>query len=187
MPGARSVSSMTPRAVEFAALVETITGDHNFDVALLAFGWDATFIQDAMFGCEQYEGGFNMVKYCNEQVDELNAQAKRTFDEDGSPRTDDRGDEHRQRGAAGCGDALQQGELGYSDRLQNYKPGPWGVDSSIRLDSAVDDVPHPSIPTPLSTRAGSREHTPGREHESPLSQSRAGRGVGVKVTIDRST
>ena len=35
-----------------------------------------------MFGCDQYEGGFNMVKYCNKRVDELNAQAKRTFDEE---------------------------------------------------------------------------------------------------------
>jgi ABC-type transport system substrate-binding protein len=49
---------------------------------MLGFGWDASFIQDAMFGCEQYEGGFNMVRYCNERVDELNNQAKRTFDED---------------------------------------------------------------------------------------------------------
>ena len=56
---------MTPRALEFSALVETLTGDHAFDVALLGFGWDTTYIQDAMFGCDQYEGGFNIVKYCN--------------------------------------------------------------------------------------------------------------------------
>ena len=58
---------ITPRAMEFAALVETLTGDHNFEVALLGFSWNATFIQDAMFACDQYEGGFNMVKYCNER------------------------------------------------------------------------------------------------------------------------
>ena len=72
-------ADLRPRAMEFSALIEVITGDHNFEMALLGFSWDATFIQDAMFSCDSYEGGFNMVKYCNEEVDALNARAKRTF------------------------------------------------------------------------------------------------------------
>jgi peptide/nickel transport system substrate-binding protein len=119
---------MTPRALEFAALVEVLTGDHNFDAALLGFGWDTSFIQDAMFGCAQYEGGFNMVKYCNEQVDALNARAKRTFDEETRR-------ELMIEATNIVNDELpvavmlfSKDNIGYSDRLQNFKPGPGGVD-----------------------------------------------------------
>jgi peptide/nickel transport system substrate-binding protein len=119
---------MTPRALEFAALVEVLTGDHTFDAALLGFGWDATFIQDAMFGCAQYEGGFNMVKYCNEKVDALNAQAKRTFDEAARR-------ELMIQATNIVNDELPvavmlftKDNIGYSDRLQNFKPGPGGID-----------------------------------------------------------
>ena len=118
----------TPRAMEFSALVQTLTGDHNFDVALLGFSWDATFIQDAMFGCKQYEGGFNMVKYCNPKVDELNAKAKRTFAEDARR-------ELIIEATNIVNDELPVGVMhfskanaGYSDRLQNFEPSSWGVD-----------------------------------------------------------
>jgi peptide/nickel transport system substrate-binding protein len=118
---------MTPRALEFPALVKAITEDHDFEVSMLSFGWDPSFIQDAMFGCDQYEGGFNMVKYCNMRVDELNAQAKRTFDEA----------ERRKliiEATNIVNDELpvgvmyfSKGIFGYTDRLQNYKRGPWGI------------------------------------------------------------
>jgi peptide/nickel transport system substrate-binding protein len=122
---------MTPRALEFPALVEIITGDRNFDIALLAFSWDATFIQDAMFGCEQVPpGGFNMQSYCNEKVDELNAEAKRTFDE--AART-----ELIIEATNVVNDDLpvavmhfSKANIGYSDLLQNFEPGAWGVDLS---------------------------------------------------------
>jgi peptide/nickel transport system substrate-binding protein len=121
---------MTPRAVEFAALSETITGDHNFDVVLLAFSWDATFIQDAMFGCEQYEGGFNMVRYCNERVDELNAKAKRTFDEKARRELMIEATNLVNDDLPVAVMHFAKGRAGFSDRLRNYTPGPWGVDSS---------------------------------------------------------
>jgi ABC-type transport system substrate-binding protein len=80
-----------------------------------------------MFGCDHYEGGFNMVKYCNKRVDELNAQAKRTFDEA----------ERRKliiEATNIVNDELpvgvmyfSKGIFGYTDRLQNYKRGPWGI------------------------------------------------------------
>ena len=119
---------MTPRAMEFAALVETITGDHDFDVAMLGFGWDASFIQDAMFGCDQYEGGFNMVQYCNPGVDELNELAKRTFDEDARREliveATNIVNEELPVGVMHFRKAIS----GYSDRLQNFEPSSWGVD-----------------------------------------------------------
>lgn len=119
---------MTPRALEFAALVDTITGDHAFDVAFLGFSWDASFIQDAMFGCAQYEGGFNVVRYCNEAVDAINAEAKRTLD-----------DEARRALIVEATNLVNDDlpvtvlhfsndYVGYSERLQNYRPTAWGTD-----------------------------------------------------------
>src|SRR5215218_2188527 len=119
---------MTPRAVEFASLAETITGDHNFDMALLAFSWDATFIQDAMFGCNQYEGGFNMVRYCNERVDELNNKAKRTFDEEARRELMIEATNLVNEDLPVAVMHFGKARAGYSDRLQNFEPGPWGVD-----------------------------------------------------------
>ncbi|MCD6032048.1 MAG: hypothetical protein K0S78_4230, partial [Thermomicrobiales bacterium] len=35
-----------------------------------------------MFGCDQYQVGFNDMKYCNEELDAIFDEAKVTFDED---------------------------------------------------------------------------------------------------------
>jgi peptide/nickel transport system substrate-binding protein len=120
----------TPRALEFSSLVDTITTDHSFDVALLGFGWDASFIQDAMFGCDQYEGGFNMVKYCNEKVDQLNAQAKRTFDEEARRELIIEATNIVNDDLPVAVMHFSKANTGYSDRLQNFQPSDWGVDLS---------------------------------------------------------
>jgi peptide/nickel transport system substrate-binding protein len=117
-----------PTTLDFPALVGTLTGDHAFDMAFLGFGWDATFIQDLMFGCDQYEGGFNVVRYCNPQLDEINARAKRTLPE--APRRElviaatDMINEDLPVGVLHFNDA----NLGYSTRLQNFRPTAWGLD-----------------------------------------------------------
>ncbi|MGI9255285.1 MAG: ABC transporter substrate-binding protein, partial [Thermomicrobiales bacterium] len=71
-----------PRALEFPALIEATTTDPSYAVAAYGFSWDATFIQDAMFGCAQYQVGFNDMRYCNPDLDKINAEAKVTFDDD---------------------------------------------------------------------------------------------------------
>jgi peptide/nickel transport system substrate-binding protein len=119
---------MTPAALEFAALVDILTGDHGFDVALLGFGWDTTYIQDAMFGCDQYEGGFNLVKYCNEQVDQLNAQAEREFDEATRRELLIEATNLVNEELPVAVMHFSKANIGYSDRLQNFMPGPGGVD-----------------------------------------------------------
>jgi peptide/nickel transport system substrate-binding protein len=73
---------MTPRTLEFSALIEATTTTPTFAMALYGFGWDATFIQDAMFGCNQYQVGFNDMKYCNPALDEIFTATKREFNPD---------------------------------------------------------------------------------------------------------
>jgi peptide/nickel transport system substrate-binding protein len=120
--------NMTPRAMEGAAMIETVTGDHNFEMALLGFGWNATFIQDSMFACDQYEGGFNFVKYCNPELDPINEEATRTFDEEARK-------ELLIQATNIVNDDLpvavlhfSRRNIGYSERLQNFEPSSWGVD-----------------------------------------------------------
>ncbi|MGH2617213.1 MAG: ABC transporter substrate-binding protein, partial [Thermomicrobiales bacterium] len=118
----------TPRAMEFSALVDVLTSDHNFEIALLGFNWNATFIQDAMFACNQYEGGFNMVRYCNEELDEINTEATRTFDEETRralliEATNIVNDE-LPVAVMHFSDAI----IGYREELQNFEPSSWGID-----------------------------------------------------------
>jgi peptide/nickel transport system substrate-binding protein len=121
---------LTPRAMEFSALVETLTTDHNFEAALLGFNWNATFIQDSMFACDQYEGGFNMVKYCNPELDAINYEATRSFDEEARR-------ELLIEAMNIVNDDLPVGVthfskaiIGYREELQNFEPSSWGVDLS---------------------------------------------------------
>jgi len=118
----------TPRALEFAALIEAVTNPPTFEAALLAFAWDASFLQDAMFGCDQYEVGFNFMRYCNPRLDEINRQARREFDPE-------RRAELLIEASNLINDDVPVGILffresivAFSDRLQNYRPGPWGVE-----------------------------------------------------------
>ena len=118
----------TPRALEFPALIEILTENHNFEMALLGFNWNATFIQDGMFGCEQYEGGFNFVKYCNEEVDRLNYEATRTFDEEARRELIIQATNIVNDELPVAVMHFSKANIGYSDRLQNFEPSSWGVD-----------------------------------------------------------
>ncbi|MBA2596259.1 MAG: hypothetical protein H0V00_06495 [Chloroflexia bacterium] len=118
----------TPRSLEFSALVDLLTSDHTFDMALLGFNWDATFIQDRMFSCAQYEGGFNMVKYCNEDVDALNEEATRTFDEEARRDLIIEATNIVNEELPVAVMHFSKANIGYRDDLQNFKPSSWGVD-----------------------------------------------------------
>jgi len=120
----------TPRALEFSALVEVLTVSHAFDLVILGFGWDASFIQSAMFDCDQYGVGFNDMRYCNPRIDELNAQARREFDP-----------ERRADLLIEVSNIVNEEQpvsvlyfresiVAFSDRLRNYTPGPWGLEIS---------------------------------------------------------
>jgi peptide/nickel transport system substrate-binding protein len=72
---------MTPQLEPFPQLVDRITTSHDFEMALLGFGWSAAPDQSAMWATDSYNGGFNMVKYSNPQVDDLLKQANRELDQ----------------------------------------------------------------------------------------------------------
>ncbi len=119
--------AMTPRSLEFTALIEATTTEPTFEVALYGFNWDATFIQDAMFGCDQYQTGFNDMKYCNLELDEIHEQARREFD-------DERRAEVLIQASNIVNEELpvvviyfSQAIVAYSARLHNVFPGPWST------------------------------------------------------------
>jgi peptide/nickel transport system substrate-binding protein len=119
--------AITPRSLEFPAMIEATTTTPTFQVAAYGFQWDATFIQDAMFGCNQYQVGFNDMKYCNPAEDKLNAEAKLTFDE--AKRRDlliDASNIINEDLPVLVLD-FGKGIFAYADHLQNYKPSTWGV------------------------------------------------------------
>jgi peptide/nickel transport system substrate-binding protein len=118
----------TPRGLEFPALIEATTTDPSFEVALYGFLWDASFLQDAMFGCEQYQVGFNDMKYCNPELDEINAQAKRTFDEEARRELLVQASNMVNEDQPVAVLHFSQAHAAYSDRLHNYIPSTWGVD-----------------------------------------------------------
>ncbi|MCC6315931.1 MAG: hypothetical protein IT337_18180 [Thermomicrobiales bacterium] len=115
-----------PKSLEFPAMIEATTTDPSFAVALYGFQWDATFIQDAMFGCNQYQVGFNDMRYCNPDLDKINAQAVVAFDE------------AQRRALLIQASNIVNEDLpvlvldfgksivAYSDRVQNYAPNTWG-------------------------------------------------------------
>ena len=66
---------MTPQPEPFQQLVSRITETFDFEIFLVGFSWDATPDQSSMWACDSYKAGFNMVKYCNPEVDDLLKQA----------------------------------------------------------------------------------------------------------------
>jgi peptide/nickel transport system substrate-binding protein len=71
----------TPKPLEFSALIEATTTNPDWDIALYGFGWDASFIQETMFACNQYQVGFNDMKYCNPELDKLFTQMDSELDQ----------------------------------------------------------------------------------------------------------
>ena len=66
---------MTPQLEPFPALVERISVTYDYDTFLIGLGWGAPPDQSAMFACDSYGAGFNVMRYCNEEVDALLAEA----------------------------------------------------------------------------------------------------------------
>ncbi len=123
-----------PRAMDFPALIEATTSNAEWRMALYGFSWDATFIQDVMFGCDQVPPvGFNDMKYCNPELDAINDQIKREFDA-----------EKRRELLIQAADIVNEdqpvgiltfsvGIGAYNDRVHNYHGSAWGNQSFVGL------------------------------------------------------
>lgn len=60
-----------PQFQEWNAFLDRITVTHDFEMFLVGFSWGVDPDQTTMWACDAYNGGFNMGKYCNPQVDKL--------------------------------------------------------------------------------------------------------------------
>jgi peptide/nickel transport system substrate-binding protein len=118
----------TPHSLEFPALIEATTTNPTFEVALYGFLWDASFIQDTMFGCDQYQVGFNDMKYCNEELDAINDEAKVTFDDDARRELLIQASNIVNDEQPIAVLYFSQDHYGYNETLQNYFINTWGVD-----------------------------------------------------------
>ena len=71
---------MTPNLMEWAAKQDFVDNTHDFQAILQGFGWDPSANQGALFGCDAYDGGFNAIKYCSEEIDRLDDRQLRELD-----------------------------------------------------------------------------------------------------------
>jgi len=70
----------SPKTEEWTALLQRITGTHDFDMFLIGFQWDVDPDQSAMWATDSYTGGFNMNRYSNPRVDQLLEEGLTTTD-----------------------------------------------------------------------------------------------------------
>jgi peptide/nickel transport system substrate-binding protein len=122
---------VSPQALDFNALIEATTTNPTFEMALYGFGWDASFLQDPMFACDQYQVGFNDMMYCNPELDAIFTAAKREFDV-----------EKRRALLIQAANIVNEeqpvgiinfsvGVAAWSSRVHNYVPSAWGNQSYI--------------------------------------------------------
>lgn len=72
----------TPQTEEWNAFLDRITGTKDFEMFLVGFQWGVDPDQSTMWKCSAYEGGFNMNKYCNPEVDRLLDEALKITDQE---------------------------------------------------------------------------------------------------------
>lgn len=67
--------------VEWNALLAQLMETHEYDVIVVGFGWDTDPDQKAMWHTDSYEGGFNVNKYSNPELDVIIDDALATTDQ----------------------------------------------------------------------------------------------------------
>ena len=117
---------ITPRALEFSALIEATTTTPTFEMAMYGFSWDASFIQDVMFGCDQYQVGFNDMRYCNPELDALADEIEITLDVEARTALmieySNVVNEEQPIGVVNFGVGIQA----WNNRMHNVFPSAWG-------------------------------------------------------------
>jgi peptide/nickel transport system substrate-binding protein len=74
--------AMTPVIMPFDAMIaeDGPLVTHDFEALQIGLSGSPDGGQGYLFSCDAYEAGFNVVKYCNEQYDTLEAQQQRELD-----------------------------------------------------------------------------------------------------------
>jgi peptide/nickel transport system substrate-binding protein len=120
-----------PKTLEFSEMNQETTITPTYSMALYGFSWDASFTQDPMFACDQFQVGFNDMKYCNPQLDQIFAQIKTTFDpvkrRDLMIQAANIVNDDQPIGVI----YFDQGIAGWNNRVHNYHPGTWGNQSYV--------------------------------------------------------
>lgn len=71
---------MLPTAIPFPTLIESVNAG-NFEMAIAGFSWDVNGDQGTMYRCDAIPpNGFNRMRYCNPEYDELNTQSAHELD-----------------------------------------------------------------------------------------------------------
>jgi len=73
-------AAMMPDPIPFDELVDIVTESRDFEIVYFGFAWDPSGNQGAMFACAEYDGGFNLMRYCNPRYDELDERQLRELD-----------------------------------------------------------------------------------------------------------
>jgi peptide/nickel transport system substrate-binding protein len=71
---------MTPNPMEWSTMQDVTANTHDFQAIQQGFVWDPSGNQGALFRCDSYEGGFNDLRYCNEEFDRLDDLQLRELD-----------------------------------------------------------------------------------------------------------
>lgn len=71
---------MLPTAIPFPTLIDSVNAG-NYQMAISGFSWDVNGDQGTMYRCNAVPpNGFNRMRYCNPEFDELNLQSARELD-----------------------------------------------------------------------------------------------------------
>jgi len=117
---------MLPQAVPFPTLQQRVD-DGEYDVALFGFSWSPDGGQGLMFRCDAFAPeGFNSMRYCNEQYDQLDDQQLRTLDDEARRQLQIQLSNIANNDAANGILVFRQEQTGYSDRIHNFFPTGFG-------------------------------------------------------------
>ncbi|MDP9365116.1 MAG: ABC transporter substrate-binding protein [Chloroflexota bacterium] len=113
---------MLPQAVPFPTLQQRLD-DGDFGMALLGFSWSPDGGQGIMFRCDSFAPeGFNSMRYCNEQYDQLDDQQLRTLDDEARSQLQVQLSNIVNNDAANGILVFRQEQTGYSERVHNFFP-----------------------------------------------------------------
>jgi peptide/nickel transport system substrate-binding protein len=117
---------MLPQAVPFPTLQQRVD-DGDYGVALYGFSWSPDGGQGLMFRCDSFAPeGFNSMRYCNEQYDQLDDQQLRTLDDEARRQLQIELSNIANNDAANGILVFRQEQTGYSERVHNFFPTGFG-------------------------------------------------------------